>query len=261
MFRKKITLAFLMGCLCSMGGHAQDDREPLKLEPAYLLGAETVYFKPLVPMDWQDIARKNFKQFDLDHPDRKEIQRHYVSISGESPFFYSAPLPRGTKSGFYYIFYSGGVVSITLTELAGTIVYRVTPTFSGMVVARAPGPGFVVMSDTPRAVEKTLDLPLVNGPNVPGISAQTRPGNIDYVYTDEQGRHTVMSGLCHTVRMAPIKTYLATFVADPTRYVFIVWGDKGMKPQEGRNFNLITIDPEGRVKWIRSNPCEQPPSL
>lgn len=255
----RIALAILMGCVCAMGGHGSDDPDPLKVEPAYF-GSETVYFKPLVPIDWEQVALKNFKQFDLDHPDRRQIERAYVSISGESPFSYSAPLPQGTESGHYYIFYSGGVAPITLIRLEGTIVYGTSTRFSGMVVARAPGPGFAVMSDAPRTVERTLDVPLVNEPNVPGIYAQTSPCCIDYVYTDKWGRHTLLNGLCYRLPTVPIKTYVATFAGDPTRYVFIAWGDKRTKSQ-GSSFNLVAIDPDGRVKWIRSNPCEQPPAV
>lgn len=243
-----------------MGGHGHGDPEPLKVEPAYG-GAETVYFKPLVPMDWEKIARKNFKLFDLDHPDPKQIARAYVSISGESPFSYSAPLTQGTESGYYYIFYSGGVASITPLRLEGTIVYGTSTRFSGMVVARGSGPGFAVMSNAPRTVEKTLDIPLVNDPNVRGIYAQTSLGSIAIVYTDERGRHTLLSGLCYRSGTVPVQAYLATFTGDSTRYVFIVWNDKRTERQGDSSFNLAAIDSDGGVKWIRSNPCEQPPAV
>lgn len=116
------------------------------------------------------------------------------------------------------------------------------------------------MSDAPITVEKTLDVPLVSDPNVPGIYAQTSSGIVDYVYTDERGRHTLLNGLCYRLPTVPMKTYLATFAGDPTRYVFIAWGDKRTKSQDN-SFNLVAIDPGERVKWIRSNPCEQPPAV
>jgi hypothetical protein len=130
-----------------------EDQAPRFVAALFDERARVVRFEPLVGVDWETLARRHFRQFDIDRPgvdDLAFLRNHIYEISGDAEVTYRAPLDRDTRAGGFTLISAAGILPLRPAALEGTVRFEfdnATPpqmtghrTF-GVVVSRRLGAG------------------------------------------------------------------------------------------------------------------------
>jgi hypothetical protein len=230
-----------------------------------------VLFEPFLPIDWARMARQNFREFDLDHPDMSKIvNRGLCGMEASAVFEYKAALPNDWKAESYYALTETGLVAVQPEGLVGTVGYYNpsgpceeksgpshvgTAVFDGRVRARTSGSteladvGFVMMSVEPSAVTITL-LPVgekradevvvmhvdVSGDERGSTSDVPYPFNMEGVQPYEKdsengGPRAVLRQSFGDRGQPALKIYSFSVSGEASTYVFVRWRNGGWGSQ------------------------------
>jgi hypothetical protein len=128
-----------------------------------------IRFEPFQSVDWQRLARRYLKDFNLNHPTPEQVARlkkHLLEhpddeTGSSSEIRFVSPLETGMTHGFYYLLSGGDLRPLQLLRLNGTMGFAlnhqktaiVPGVFYGQIVAKTGAPpaedaAFVVFSDT-----------------------------------------------------------------------------------------------------------------
>ena len=147
-----VLLPALLGLLFAS---ASPVSEPI-FSRAYLTQNGLCFDSP-VDLNWEALARREFKAFPLDNPPRDQLSSHLSSM-GDPTFNFTADLPKTLSRFHFYLLSEAGSQQITPQRLLGTIQYTYRPpekpaleVFSGEVCLPPPpgikDAGFVVAMD------------------------------------------------------------------------------------------------------------------
>jgi hypothetical protein len=161
-----VVLATLLGALLTAAA-------PVSSEPTFTRGElrgfftrDSLCFDSPVDLDWEAIARREFKEFPVDNPPRNELLKHTTEAGGDTSFFtFSAALPDTLNGLHFYLITETGVRPIGPKRLFGIIQYPSftpdkfdPPVFSGTICLPVPDglddAGFVATSKAPLSWQK-----------------------------------------------------------------------------------------------------------
>lgn len=160
-----VGLATLLGALLTAAA-------PVSGEPtftrAYLAGfftRESLCFDSPVDLDWEAIARREFKEFPVDAPPQDELPKHTTEAGRSSYFTFSAALPDSLRSLHFYLISEAEPRPIVPEHLSGIIQYPSfalnkfeSPLFTGTICLPIPkgvdNSGLVAASKVPLSWQK-----------------------------------------------------------------------------------------------------------
>jgi hypothetical protein len=116
-------------------------------------------------VDWEAIARREFKEFPVDNPPQDELPKHTTEAGRSSYFTFSAALPDALSGLHFYLITETGTRPIVPKRLFGIIQYPSftpdkfdPPVFTGMICLPVPNglgdAGFVATSKVPLSWQK-----------------------------------------------------------------------------------------------------------
>lgn len=189
-----IVLATLFGALLAAAA-------PASVEPTFsrayirdLFNRDSLCFESPVDLDWEAIARREFKEFPIDSPPRDKVLGNGFEPAGASYFTFSAALPDALSGLHFYLIAEAGMRPIVPKRLSGMIYYKSykknkiePPGFGGTICLPVPkgvdDAGFVATSKVPLSWQRepatlvrsdsTTRVQLQNGSAIlppPGIS-------------------------------------------------------------------------------------------
>lgn len=114
-----------------------------------------IRFDPFQSINWQQLARRDMKDFNLNHPTRQQVARlrsnlreHPLDESGTSAeVHFASGLEPAMEQGFYFSFSLDGIKPVQLVRLEGTVRYGlnkdksaiIPDVYYGQVVAKSAG--------------------------------------------------------------------------------------------------------------------------
>lgn len=118
-----VLLATLLGALLTAA--APGPSEPV-FTRAYLTyhpeKPSNLCFDSPVELDWEAMARRELKSFDLDNPPREELLKHSREVGG-STLTFPAALPEDLKRRHFYLLTEKGAQPIVPKQLLGSVRY------------------------------------------------------------------------------------------------------------------------------------------
>ena len=140
--------------------HARPPFEAARYDEA----ARVVRFTPFVTVDWEKVARRRFRRFDIDRPRPKDIaylRQRIWEISGNTELKLRAPMEPGVARGTYSLISTVGILPVKAAVFEATVSFAfdhadlpqlIGRTYFGEVVSRriafGGGGGFVFWSPT-----------------------------------------------------------------------------------------------------------------
>jgi hypothetical protein len=230
------------------------------------LKAGEVRFDPFQSIDWQQLAQRDMKEFNLDHPTpeqvtnlKKQLREHPLDETGtSSEVHFASPLDPGMSRGFYYLLSNAGLAPLQLLHLAGTMRFALNDqktairpdVFYGQVVAKLAAPpmqdgAFVVYSDT------SLAFTSLGGTR---FTAQKVGKQNAYVYEREGKKWTL------TVQDEGLFDVLSAsfFKIGESEYVYVKWKPDTENNYGGceRQFSLFALEQELKLVASSRSGCD-----
>jgi len=134
---KPISKYCLFGALTFLICVEVSAEQELKAKGANIEGSY-VFFQSVKPVQWEDVARKNFNKFNIDTPDIDELNGNYNEIGGASTFYFTAKPPPELTSIHYYLLTPQRIEKLVPNGVRGLVRYR--PVYSSR--KEWPGYGF-----------------------------------------------------------------------------------------------------------------------
>lgn len=230
-----------------------------------------VSFEPAFPVDWERVARTNFRLFDVDHPDRAQVRGHYFEPGGIALFEYEALLPASKTSSYHYALAESGAVPLLPEKLLGSIGYdsnrsatRVQPPrFWGTMLARAAtgqavaDVGFVMIADKPLTFQMIKVAASADNGSAGIVRTKVDEKKDAFVYRDSEGSHFQIGE--HTTKFPGVKSaYVMSVSGDQTKYLFVRWAPD-TDCVEGccqHSYLLIRLGKEAEVVAESSYACD-----
>ena len=131
-----------------------------------LFHRDSLCFDDPVDLDWEAIARREFKEFPVDNPPLDEFPKNTTEAGGDTSYFmFSAALPETLRDLHFYLITETGVRPIVPERLSGVIQYPSfapkkfdPPVFYGTICMPVPkgldDAGFVATSKVPLSWQK-----------------------------------------------------------------------------------------------------------
>lgn len=199
-------------------------------------------------LDWEAIARANFKTFDIDKPDIELLNKNYTEIGGISDFHYTADLPASLPHRHYYLLTPLDIEELHPDKIRGLIRYvpvhstsRKRPNwgynryrvdlFYGYVTSPIPStikrmPGGFVLQSSHKLELVYRDVPTKR---VEGKDWVYSDKTGELVYVDSNGNRAVRQQDRYSYPLDKLST-AKSFEVDGNTYLFTVWSNK---PFEG----------------------------
>ncbi len=213
-----------------------------------------VRFDPFQSVDWQRLAQRDLKDFNLNHPTpeqvanlKKHLREHPLDETGtSSEVHFASPLDPGMTQGFYYLLSNAGLARLQLLHLAGTMRFTLNhqkaairpDVFFGQIVAKLGAPpmedaAFVVFSDL------ALAFTAVTGSS---FSAQKVGKQDSYEYRRDGKKWTLSvpdEGLFEVMSVS-------SFKLGQSEYIYVRWKPDTEDNYGGsaRQFSLFTVEQE-----------------
>ena len=213
---------------------ASGEKGPLDFRSAFL-ESEEFRFESATKINWAQVAHKNFRLFDITHPDPKQIQDRWSEVTSSASFEYQAPLPPDDHRTFYYGVSAQGLMELKPEKLVGQILFpsesstKATgpPQLTGMMAVKAaadgklPGADFVLISEVERTSEVS-SVTVAGADALPRIEKKIEGNKAVYIYKDGEG-YTLELGRQSPKYPGPQHASLIRISGDAAPYLFVHW--------------------------------------
>ena len=140
MTRLSSTIAFALSVQAFVAAAAPV--EPVKTPFAgarYDEAQRAVRFEPFAAVDWEKVARRNFRRFDIDHPPPKvvdDLRAHVWEGSGDAQVTFRAPLEPQVARGTYRLISAAGILPLEAAALDVSIGFHFEPPLPPKTIVR-----------------------------------------------------------------------------------------------------------------------------
>lgn len=230
-----------------------------------------IYFDPFQSVDWQRLAQRDLKDFNLNHPTpeqvaklKKHLREHPLDERGiSSEIHFVSPLEPAMTRGFYYLLSGTGLQPLQLLCLDGTMRFAlndqktaiVRDVFLGQVVAKTEAPpsedaAFVVFSDS------SLAFTAVSGTS---FSARKVGKQNSYDYMRDGKKWTLSVPDEHGFADGLFEVMSASsFKLGQSEYIYVKWKPDTENHYGGceRQFSLFTVEQELKLVVSSQSGCD-----